>query len=225
MSELTLVIGNKNYSSWSLRAWLFLKQVGVTFCEHRIPMDTERWQREIGQYSPSRRVPVLRHGSQVVWDSLAICEYVNERFADGKGWPEEVERRAHARSISAEMHSGFPHLRGELPMNCRAHLPGLPISEAAGADVRRVLEIWRACRERYAGLGPYLFGDFSIADAMFAPVVMRFRTYEPAVGPLETAYMESMMALPALTEWLDAARAEKEIIEAEERQPAGKKKP
>lgn len=217
MSDLKLVIGNKNYSSWSLRAWLYLRQCGISFREHRIPLDSEVWEREIGKYSPSRRVPVLHHGECVIWDSLAICEYVNEGFGKGTGWPEDVTDRARARAISAEMHAGFPHLRGELPMNCRARIPGLHFSQAAENDIRRIRAIWRSCRERSGLNGPWLFGRFGIADAMYAPVVMRFKTYEVSLAGMEQDYMSTMLSLSGIKEWLAAAEAEEEYIEAEER--------
>ncbi len=212
MDGLELVIGNKNYSSWSLRAWLLLKQLGIPFTEVRIPLDTHAWQREIGRHSPSRKVPVLKHGDHVVWDSLAICEYVSEQFGEGRGWPAPVEARSVARSVSAEMHSGFSALREAMPMNCRRRVAGLRAGEAAGEDIRRIRQIWRWCRETWGHDGRFLFGDFCIADAMYAPVVSRFHTYGVRLGPVERAYTDAIMALDTMQEWMRAAAEESEVI-------------
>jgi glutathione S-transferase len=212
MDGLELIIGNKNYSSWSLRAWLALKQLDIPFSEVRIPLDTHAWEREIGQHSPSRKVPVLKHGEQVVWDSLAICEYVSEQFAEGRGWPAHVDARAAARSVSAEMHSGFSALRESMPMNCRRRMAGFRIPEDAAADVRRIRQVWRWCRETWGGGGSYLFGEFSIADAMYAPVVSRFHSYGVRLGPVERAYVEAVTALEPMQEWMRAAAEESEVI-------------
>ena len=212
MDDLVLVIGNKNYSSWSLRAWLLLKQLDVTFAEVRIPLDTQVWQREIGRHSPSRLVPVLKNGEQAVWDSLAICEYASEQFGQGRGWPESVEARAAARSVSSEMHSGFSALRAALPMDCRRRVTGLRTPEDAAGDIRRIRQIWRWCRENWGTGGPFLFGDFCIADAMYAPVVSRFHTYGVRLGPVERAYGDAIMALDAMQEWNRCAAEESEVI-------------
>ncbi|MDX1512357.1 MAG: glutathione S-transferase family protein [Gammaproteobacteria bacterium] len=217
MSEvLTLVIGNKCYSSWSLRAWLFLKHSGISFNEHRIPLDTEQWRREIHDHSPSGKVPVLKHGDLCVWDTMAICEYVSENFLDGGGWPPNPNARAMARSVSAEMHSGFPHLRTHLPMNCRRRFPEFPIPDAAAMDIARILEIWRFCRTNYAVEGPWLFGEFSIADAMYAPVALRFHGYDVNLSGVEGNYVNTILGDEAVREWIDAAYVEAEVIAAEE---------
>jgi glutathione S-transferase len=212
MDGLELVIGNKNYSSWSLRAWLLLKQLGIPFTEVRIPLDTHAWQREIGRHSPSRKVPVLKNGEHVVWDSLAICEYVSEQFGQGRGWPASVEARAAARSVSAEMHSGFSELRETMPMNCRRRVAGFRAPEGAAADIRRIRQIWRWCRDTWGEGGPFLFGAFSIADAMYAPVVSRFQTYGVRLGPVERAYLDALAGLEAMQEWMRAAAEESEVI-------------
>jgi len=204
----TLVIGNKNYSSWSLRPWLLMRHHGVAFDEVRLPLDTPEFASDIARWSPSGRVPVLHRGDLVVWDSLAICEYVNETFLDGRGWPADLETRAVARAVSAEMHSGFKALRDSLPLNCRRHAAAKSIPPEARGDIDRITRIWRECRARFPAQGPYLFGRFSIADAMYAPVVLRFRSYVVPLGDVERKYSETMLALPALGEWLAAAEAE-----------------
>jgi glutathione S-transferase len=212
MDGLELVIGNKNYSSWSLRAWLLLKQLGIPLTEVRIHLDTHAWQREIGRHSPSRMVPVLKNGDHVVWDSLAICEYASEQFGEGRGWPASVDARAAARSVSAEMHSGFSALRGTMPMNCRRRVAGFRAAEEAAADIRRIRQIWRWCRETWGTGGAFLFGGFSIADAMYAPVVSRFHTYGVRLGPVEKAYMDAISGLDAMQAWMRAATEESEVI-------------
>lgn len=212
MDAAELIIGNKNYSSWSLRAWLTLKQLGIPFSELRIPLDTHAWQREIARHSPSRKVPVLKNGEQVVWDSLAICEYASEQLGEGRGWPPSVEARAAARSVSAEMHSGFAALREALPMNCRRRVTGFHAPEDAARDIRRIRQIWRWCRETWASKGEFLFGDFCIADAMYAPVVSRFLTYGVRMGSVENAYMDAIMGLDAMQEWMLSAANESEVI-------------
>ncbi|HEY9904262.1 MAG TPA: glutathione S-transferase family protein [Candidatus Sericytochromatia bacterium] len=211
MTQLTLVIGNKNYSSWSLRPWLAMKQAGLDFAEIRIPLDAPMTYQEIRRYSPSGRVPVLLDGDVTVWDSLAICEYVAECFATNL-WPEDRVARAVARSISAEMHSGFASLRENLPMDCRAQLCVLGINPAVQADIDRITTIWRECREKFAAGGNLLFGHFTIADAVFAPVVSRFITYQVKLDPVSQAYVEAVWTLPAMQEWVAAATNETESI-------------
>ena len=200
-SSPTLVIGSKNYSSWSLRAWLLLRQFAVPFDEIKLPLDTPEFYARIGGYSPAGRVPVLLDGETRVWDSLAICEYANERFLDGRGWPLDRTARAHARSISAEMHAGFGAMRDALPMNCRKRVATPELDEAAKHDVARVQVIWRELRNSHAQCGPFLFGDFCIADAMYAPVVMRFISYAIELDAITRAYVDAIAALPALREW------------------------
>lgn len=207
-----LVIGNKNYSSWSLRAWLALRQLDVAFTEVRIPLDTHAWKREIGRHSPSKMVPVLKKGDQVIWDSLAICEFASEQLAGGRGWPKSAAARAVARSVSAEMHSGFAAMREALPMDCRRRMAGFRAPEDAARDIRRIRQIWRWCREHWGGKGDFLFGDFSIADAMYAPVVSRFHTYGVRTGTVGKAYMDAILGLDAMQEWIEAAAVESEVI-------------
>jgi glutathione S-transferase len=217
MAELTLVIGNKAYSSWSLRPWLLLRHAGIPFKEIRIPLYTPDTQKRIHEHSPSGRVPLLIDGAIKIWDSLAICEYVNERFPQVKGWPEAVAARAVARSVSAEMHSGFSDVRTELPMNVRGNRTGVTPSPAARAGIDRILEGWCDCRERFGAGGSFLFGRFGIADAMFAPVVTRFATYGVELTGAARDYSAAVQALPSLHEWVDAARAENEVVPSSER--------
>jgi len=214
MEPLTLVIGNKNYSSWSLRPWLLLKHVGVPFEEIVIVLNAARTREQIERHGPSGRVPVLRHGSLRVWDSLAICEYVAE--LTGKGWPLPREARAVARSVCAEMHSGFTTLRSLWPMNARARNRHTAVTVALEADVERIDEIWNDCRGRFGSGGPWLFGEYSIADAMYAPVVLRFNTYGARISQTARWYMASVLEDGALQEWLQAAKHEPWTIAADE---------
>lgn len=209
---LKLVIANKNYSSWSMRPWVALMAFGIPFEEIRIGLDRPDTASRIARYSSAGRVPVLIAGETTVWDSLAICEYLAEQFPDKGLWPHEVTARAMARSICAEMHSGFTGLRSAMWMNIRARFPGKGRTTEAQADIGRVCEIWEECLTR-SGPHRFLFGDFSIADAYFAPVVMRFRTYDVALAPALHAYMERVVAHPAVAQWIDEAIAETDRIE------------
>jgi len=211
---LKLVIGNKNYSSWSMRPWLAMRAVNIAFEEILIhlytgPADKQR----ILDFTRSGKVPVLVDGDITIWDSLAIIEYVAERFPQSRLWPEDRAMRAHARSISAEMHSGFVPLRSECGMNLHRPVGAIALSDDARANIARVQEIWTECRERYGSAGPFLFGAFTAADAMFAPVVHRFRTFAIEVSPVAQTYMDTMMALPAFREWTEAGLAETIVIE------------
>ncbi|NEQ25922.1 MAG: glutathione S-transferase family protein, partial [Microcoleus sp. SIO2G3] len=195
-----------------LRPWLAMKQAGLDFAEIRIPLDTPTSHQEIRRYSPSGRVPVLLHNDLTIWESLAICEYVAERFAPNL-WHEDTAARAVARSVSAEMHAGFASLRQNMPMDCRARHPGLGMNASVQADVDRITAIWRECREKFGDGGDLLFGHFTIADAMFAPVVSRFITYDVQLDSVAQAYAEAVWALPAMQEWVLAANNEVESIE------------
>jgi glutathione S-transferase len=214
MSDLTLVIGNKNYSSWSLRAWILLKHLELEFRERLIRLDTPTSKDEIETYGPSGRVPVLLDGELRVWDSLAICEYVAE--LTGRGWPRDARARAVARSVCAEMHSGFANLRLEWPMNARARNRRTVITPGLEADIDRVDEIWNDCRGRFGAAGPWLFGEYSVADAMYAPVVLRFNTYGARVSETARWYMAAALEDAALQSWVAAAKAEPWTIERDE---------
>src|SRR5664279_2434255 len=210
---LKLVIGNKNYSSWSMRPWLALRANNIAFDEIFIPLYTgDADKNRILGFSHSGKVPVLLDGDVTIWDSLAIIEYVAERFPEVRLWPEDRASRAHARSISAEMHSGFMALRNECGMNLHRPVGAVALSDEARADIARVQQIWTECRERYGKLGPFLFGSFGGADAMFAPVVHRFRSYAIEVTPPVQAYMDAMTALPAFQQWTRDGLAETLVI-------------
>ena len=212
MTDLTLVIGNKNYSSWSLRPWLLLKQAGIPFVERRIPLRSAEWHAQIPRLSPSGRVPALQHGDIQAWDSLSICEYVAEQFPDRQLWPGERAASAEARSISTEMHAGFQALRQNMFMNIRRSLPGRGRTPEALADIERIIAIWNGCRRRYASGGPFLFGHFTIADAMYAPIPLRFQTWGVAMEGLAGDYARALLTLPAMQEWIAAAHAERESL-------------
>lgn len=222
MAQLTLVIGNKNYSSWSLRPWLAMKHFGLDFDEVRIPLYTPESTEKLRLLSPSGKVPVLIHDTLTVWDSLAICEYLAIAFPTLHWWPENKNAQAVARSISAEMHSGFQNLRQQMPMNCRAKFPGIGMTPEVQKDIDRITTIWRDCRQDFGRNGSMLFGDFTIADAMFAPVVLRFITYDVKLDQDLRTYAGAIVALEAMQEWLKAAESELETIpdyEFEPRQP------
>jgi glutathione S-transferase len=214
MSKPLLVIGNKNYSSWSLRGWLALRKAGVDFEELRLPLDTAEFAERIGELSPTRRVPVLREGDLVVADSLAIAEYANERWAGGGLLPADPAARARARAAMAEMHAGFPVLRARMPMNCRAENRTIVIDETLQADIDRVTALWAECLDRSGG--PWLFGQFSLADAMYAPVAIRFLNYSVVLGDAAGDYVATVLGDPDVRDWMQAGRAETEIVEADE---------
>lgn len=211
--SLRLVIGNRNYSSWSFRPWFAMKVAGIPFEETVISLYVPGSREKVLAASPSGKVPALIDGDVHVWDSLAIMEYLNEKFPDRKLWPQDAAARAHARSVSAEMHSGFAGLRTDLTMNFRRKPGPVRRTEAALADIERIQQSWSDCRARYAKSGAFLFGAFSIADAMYAPVVSRFVTYEVKVSAPVRAYMDAITALPAWREWSDASAKEEWVIE------------
>lgn len=208
MSELTLVIANKTYSSWSLRPWLALKHVGAAFDEVVIPLRQPETAAKIAQWSPAGKVPVLRHGDVTIWESIAILEYLAELFPDANLWPADPAARAHARTISAEMHAGFTALRSNMPMYLRRHLPGRGRTPEVEKDIARITAIWRDCRKRFGSVGPFLFGAFSNADAMYTPVVTRFETYEVTLDGVCRAYADALLALPAMRSWSAEAAVE-----------------
>jgi glutathione S-transferase len=204
----TLVIGSKNYSSWSLRPWLLLRHFGIAFAEVVLPLDTPEFHQRIGALSPSGRVPALHVGDELIWDSLAICEVANERWLGGRGWPSAARARGAARSAAAEMHSGFQALRAQLPMECGRQPREPHWDEAAARDITRIQQLWRQLREAYGDGEGFLCGSFGIVDAMFAPVCVRFRGYGPALDRNAQRYLDTMFALPAMREWLADAAAE-----------------
>ena len=214
--QTSLVIGNKNYSSWSLRAWFLLAEAGIEFSEQRIPLDIETTAAELARLSPSGRVPVLLLGDDVIWDTLAIAETVAERWSEKELWPTDAAARAHARSISAEMHAGFASLRESMPMNCRAMGRKVTIPDDLATDIDRMFEIWSDCQGRYHAQGDWLFGKFSIADAMFAPVVLRFRTYGINLPESASVYPQRLLNSESMQNWLAAAESEIEVIRTDE---------
>jgi glutathione S-transferase len=206
---LKLVIGNRNYSSWSLRPWLALKQAGLPFDEIVIRLDEIGAKAQIYKYSPSGKVPCLIDGDALIWDSLSICEYLAEQSPSL--WPSDSRMRAEARSVSAEMHSGFSALRQGMPMDISASKPYDGRSAEVLADISRIVAIWESCRARFSAQGPFLFGKFSIADAMFAPVVWRFKTYAVELPAASRDWVETLCALPAMQQWRDLALAEEAL--------------
>ncbi|NDH61693.1 MAG: glutathione S-transferase family protein [Alphaproteobacteria bacterium] len=220
MAEFTLVVGNKNYSSWSMRGGLMVRIAGIECEEIVIPLDRPESAAAIRKHSPSGKVPVLLHRGLAVWESLAIAEYLNDLKPEAGLWPSSAAARAHARAISAEMHAGFADLRTHMPMNIRASYPGKGMAHGVRADIERITSMWRDCRKRFGGAFPrddgFLFGTFSAADAMFAPVVTRFRTFGVALDADSEAYAKAVLAQPAVQEWIDAAKNEPWLIQSYE---------
>jgi glutathione S-transferase len=216
MAELTLVIGNKNYSSWSMRPWVLLRQLGIPFEEVKLRFHSEEWDSNIARWSPSGLVPVLWRGKQSVWDSLAIMETVNEWFPAKSVWPRDEDARILARAASAEMHSGFRDLRSAMPMNIRSSHPGKGMNAQVQANIDRIESLWAEARRRFGQRGDFLFGEFSAADAMFAPVVMRFRTYAVKLRPESSRYCEAMLGAPGMRAWIEEAVKEKEFVAEDE---------
>jgi len=212
MSKLVLTIGNYNYSSWSLRPWALMKHLGLEFDVHRIALDTPTSAAEIARHSPAGRVPVLRDGDLTVWESIAILEYVSE-LAGGRAWPAERAARAEARAVAAEMHAGFAALRNDYPMNVRARDRRVPTTAPLAAAIARIDALWSGCRRRYGAEGPWLFGTYSAADAMYLPVAFRFQTYgATGLGAQSRAYLATALADPVIEPWVRAARSEAEVI-------------
>lgn len=214
MSQLQLIIGNKNYSSWSLRAWLLAKHAGLPFSERQLDLAAPDFKAQIMPLNPAGRVPALVVDGTVIWDSLAIAEYLAEQCPEL--WPDAALERARARSLCAEMHAGFHALRTGLPMNARAEGRRVSLGAAVQNDIRRILAIWRGCREQHAGAGPWLFGRYGVVDAMYAPVVLRFRTYGISESGLVAEYMGLVTSDPHMQAWLaDAAREESVLASSE----------
>lgn len=213
---LTLVIANKNYSSWSLRPWVLMRTAGISFKEEQLSLGAPDFHVRVRTASAAGKVPVLIDDDLTVWDSLAIIEYLAERFPEAGVWPANAAARAHARSACAEMHSGFGALRSQMPMNVCAQLPGRGWNVAVQRDIERICALWAGLRARHGADGPFLCGRFSAADAFFAPVVFRFNTYAPELPAPAQAYMTAMLALPALREWASAAALEDEFLVEDE---------
>jgi glutathione S-transferase len=211
--SLTLVIGNKNYSSWSMRPWVLMRDRGIEFSEIQIPLRREDSDARKLTFSPAGKVPVLIDGDARIWESLAILEYLAELEPDRGLWPQDAAARAMARSVSSEMHAGFETLRTHMPMNCRARYPGAGRGPGVEEEIERVRGLWRDCRERFGSDGEFLFGSFTIADAMFAPVVSRFQTYGVDLAGVEADYSRAVLSLPAVSEWMEAAAGEPWTIE------------
>ncbi|EJL86692.1 glutathione S-transferase [Herbaspirillum sp. CF444] len=211
MPKTTLRITSKNYSSWSMRGWLLAKFAGLPFQEDIVSPDDPDARAEILLLSSSILVPSLKHGNIFVWDTLAIAEYLNEIRPAAKLLPADQAARAHCRAICGEMHSGFSALRSALPMNLKAHFPNFKVWSRAQADIQRITTIWKECLATYGG--PYLFGERTMADAMYAPVITRFITYDVALEPICAAYSKRIMAMPEMKEWIAAAQKEPEDID------------
>lgn len=212
MADLTLIIGNKNYSSWSLRPWLLLRHLGLSFREELIPLYQDDSKERLAHYSPSGLVPVLRHGDVLLWESLAICDYLAELYPQAELWPWEAEARAIAKSISFEMHGGFRTVRESMPMNIRAKRAMPARTPALEREIARILQIWEDARHEFGRGGDFLFGRFGVADAMFAPVVTRFRTYGVELTGGCAEYAETVLTSPAMLEWEEGARAEPWVL-------------
>jgi glutathione S-transferase len=219
MPTMRLVIANKNYSSWSMRPWVLLRQAGIEFEEVLVPFETEAWAGRIPRLTPTGQVPVLWIDDEPVWDSLAIAEAVAELFPQAGLWPADARARRRARSISAEMHGGFAELRKRMPMNVSADLPGQGRTPEVERNIERIVAIWTECREAAhasGAEGPLLFGHFTIADAMYAPVVSRFHTYGVSLPPVAAAYAEAVRVLPSVRAWTEAALAEDAFVAHDE---------
>lgn len=211
---MQLIIGNKNYSSWSMRPWVLLKHFDIPFEEVRVPLFVEGFQQELAKYSPTLKVPVLIDGDSTIWDSLAIVEYLSEKYLRGRALPEDLQQRAECRSYCSEMHAGFAAIRTQLPMNCRARRR-LELTSEVLHECQRVDQLWSDARKKYQSTGDYLFGEYSLADCMYAPMVMRFRTYGVKLSATSQAYVEFALKNSALVQWLDEALQEVEILAGE----------
>jgi len=213
---MILAIGNKNYSSWSMRPWVLAREAGIAFEEKQLKFGDDGRPVGAAAFSPTQKVPVLIVDGEPVWDSLAIAETLAERYPDKQLWPADARARAYARSICAEMHSGFQALRERMPMNIRGRHPGKGLTAESQRDIDRVVAIWTECRSRFGLGGPLLFGRFTIPDAYYAPVVMRFQTYAVKLPAAAQAYCDAVLALASVREWMEGARRETEFVPADE---------
>ena len=219
---LKLIIGNRAYSSWSMRGWLACRQSGEQFDVLVVPLFDAEWDKRRGgdEFAPSGKVPILWDGECVVWDSLAIVEFLADRFGRDKYWPEDVAARGMARSMAAEMHSSFANLRRDLPMNVRKSFPPKALSDEVKEEINRILQLWAQARARFGGTGDFLFGSWCAADMMYAPVVTRFITYGVPVPPFAALYMKAVLSHPHVSEWIDEAQDEPWVIDAYESEGA-----
>lgn len=213
---MKLVIGNKNYSSWSLRPWILLKHFNIAFDEERHYLFSETYESDIAEYNSDSKVPILKDDELLIWDSLSILEYISEQYLDGKGWPSDKNARSLARSVSHEMHSSFSNIRGEMPMNCRKHYSNIAFSKDTLHEIERIKSLWQQCRQQYGSSGEWLFGDFSIADAMFAPIAIRFNGFNLALNGLEKNYVDSILNHPDIQQWMQQGKLETATIEVDE---------
>lgn len=209
MSAVRLIIGNKNFSSWSMRPWLLLKNFDIAFEETRVELYQGNTAEKLGPLSPSLKVPALLHNETTVWDSLSICEYISETLLGGKGWPVSPRKRATARSVCAEIHSEFPNLKKDWPMNCKASVK-LSASDAIADEIARIDAIWSCCRRKHGTGGDYMFGRFSIADCMYAPMAIVFRAYGAVLSAEAQRYADTLLANPWVQQWIREGQAEKE---------------
>ena len=216
MTDFKLVIGNKNYSSWSLRGWLAVKQAGIPFEETVINLGASDFKQQLRQHSDAAKVPVLIHGSRLIWDSLAIIEYLAEISPDAGFWPSDQGVRAQARSVAAEMHSSFGAIRQAMPMNLKKTLPGKGREPGVDEDIRRITEIWRDCRRQFGKQGDFLFGRWTAADTMFAPMVTRFRTYVVELDPTCQAYADAVLNTAWFKAWETDALKETWVVADDE---------
>jgi glutathione S-transferase len=216
MERFELVIGNKAYSGWSMRPWLALRHTGAAFSETRISLYVPGSKEKLLQHAPSGKVPALKHGTLTVWESMAICEYLAERFPEAQLWPTALDARAEARAVSTEMHAGFSRIREAMPFNCRVRDRHVPHTAELDREIARATELWESCRQRHAGAGPWLFGAFSIADAMFIPLALRFVTYSVPLTGKARAYVDAVWEHAPVQEWIAAARQEPEVMESNE---------
>jgi glutathione S-transferase len=216
MSDLTLIIGNKNYSSWSLRPWLYMKHQGIEFEEIRVLLFTPEMELQLEPCFSNAKVPVLIDKGYSIWDTLAIMEYLADKFPENVSWPAYIKARATARSVTAEMHSSFMHLRNEMPMNCRVKYSDMNFSEGTEKDIQRIIELWRYCKRLYGQDGKWLFSQFTIADAMFAPIVIRLKHFNIPLEGVEAEYVEMMYNDKYMQQWIKAGQQETEIVEEDE---------
>ena len=213
MADIALVIGNKNYSSWSLRAWMALKQCRVEFDEIKIQLSIPGAREKILSHSKAGLVPILKHKGETIWETMAICEYLAETYPEANLWPGEIAARARCRAVSNEMHAGFAALRSQMPMDIKNTYPGKERGQEVIENIERIIDIWQECRDQFGESGPFLFGTFSIADAMFAPVVARFRSYEVDLPEIAAAYQDAVWGCPDMLEWRMASEAETWVID------------